>query len=452
VTTRSKAPRAVLLVLALGYVAMLAANYPGHLSFDSIVQLHEGRFQVRDTWAPAIFGWILGAFDKIAPGVMLYIAASGLLFFGSLASLMALRGAASWASVLVALFIVCSPLVLIYQAIVWKDVLFANCAVAGCICLAHAAKAWKRPGMRWPWLLAALLLLGLAGLVRQNGLIVALSGACALGWTARGRTWIPGVAWGVGGFVAVVVASQLMSAGVEPTAQSADEATTKGVRIVQRYDVVAAVARDPTIRLDAMQASNAAATAIIRRDAAKYYTAQRVDTLGLPSTVGEALRHIEPEAITADWHALVKARPDLYVHDRLGMFHWLVAPPILELCLPVFIGVDGPADKLKQLGIPKRLDAKDQALHDYAKLYYKTPFYWHVTYGALAALTALILLFRRDPADPPMAALMLGALGFAATFLIISLACDFRYLYLLDVAGMVGVFYLTLDFRVRRRS
>lgn len=444
------ASRAVLLVLALGFLAMLAVDLPGHLSYDSIVQLHEGRFQVRQTWAPAIFGTILGFFDGLLPGTALYVIASGLLFYGALAGLVALRPNTSFAAVPVAVAVVLSPLVLIYQGIVWKDVLFANCAVAGCVCLAHAARSWRRLAPRWAWLLAALLLLALAALVRQNGLAVAVLAAVALGWTARGRGWMSGLVWGLGGLLAVVAVSHFMSVAVEPTPQSADEATTKGVRIVQRYDVVGAAARDPAVELEAMTAANPTATAVIRTDAAKIYTAQRVDNLGLGSSIGQALRQIPPEAISADWKALILERPGLYLHQRLGVFHWLLAPPELERCLPVFIGVDGPADKLAQLRIAPRRSPADQKLHDYARLFYPTPLYSHLTYGALALFAALFLLVRRDPADAPIIALMLGALGFAASFLIISLACDFRYLYLLDLAGMTGLFYLALDPRLKR--
>ena len=49
------------------------------------------------------------------------------------------------------------------------------------------------------------------------------------------------------------------------------------------------------------------------------------------------------------------------------------------------------------------------------------------------------------------AAFMAGALAFAASFFVISIACDYRYLYLLDVAGITGVLYLAADPRLRRR-
>jgi hypothetical protein len=51
----------------------------------------------------------------------------------------------------------------------------------------------------------------------------------------------------------------------------------------------------------------------------------------------------------------------------------------------------------------------------------------------------------------PMIGLQLAAIGFAASFLVISIACDYRYLYFLDVAALTGLLYLSLDPAVWRR-
>jgi hypothetical protein len=45
-----------------------------------------------------------------------------------------------------------------------------------------------------------------------------------------------------------------------------------------------------------------------------------------------------------------------------------------------------------------------------------------------------------------------AALMFAGSFLVISLACDYRYLYFLDLSAITGVLYLALDPRLRRRA
>ena len=50
-----------------------------------------------------------------------------------------------------------------------------------------------------------------------------------------------------------------------------------------------------------------------------------------------------------------------------------------------------------------------------------------------------------EAADLAVIGLMLAALSFAASFFVISLACDYRYLYLLDLAALVGLVYWALD-------
>src|SRR6185437_656163 len=83
--------QAVRAVSVAGLLAMLGANLPGHLSYDSVAQLYEGHFHVRDTWGPALYAWVLGFFDRIIPGTALYVTVSGAILFGAMASLPDLR-------------------------------------------------------------------------------------------------------------------------------------------------------------------------------------------------------------------------------------------------------------------------------------------------------------------------------------------------------------------------
>ena len=57
---------------------------------------------------------------------------------------------------------------------------------------------------------------------------------------------------------------------------------------------------------------------------------------------------------------------------------------------------------------------------------------------------------RYGPADLAMAGLRGGSLAFAASFFVISIACDYRYLYLVDMAAVTGVLYLALDPAISR--
>src|SRR5258707_8994015 len=110
-------------VLAAGLLVMLGANLPGHLSYDSVAQLYEGHFHIRETWGPALYAWVLGFFDQFIPGTSLYVTVSGAIFFASLASLTDLRPRTRWIAAAVIALVCLTPQALIYQGIVWKDVM-----------------------------------------------------------------------------------------------------------------------------------------------------------------------------------------------------------------------------------------------------------------------------------------------------------------------------------------
>src|SRR5690606_14106361 len=118
-------------VVAAGFLVMLGANLPGHMSYDSAAQLHEGYLGVRQSRGPPVYAWLLALFDSLVRGTALYVVASGLLLSLSLVGLADFGERPSWLGVAVAALMLLTPQVLIYQAVVWKDVMCANAAVAG---------------------------------------------------------------------------------------------------------------------------------------------------------------------------------------------------------------------------------------------------------------------------------------------------------------------------------
>lgn len=442
--------------LALGWAAMLVANLPGHLTFDSLLELLEGRIRVRQSWAPAFYAWVLGVFDGVSQGTGLYVAASGLLLFAALASLAWLRGRVSrWAVVAAALFGL-SPLVLIYQAIVWKDVLFANASIAGMICLAWALARWEARGARLALLLGALVLLAAAALLRQNGVVVGALAAVALGWArfqarpaggfAERRRWREGLGWSAGGVIAVVMVSHAMNFATQPNGPpGSGDGMREGVRMLQSYDLFAAVTMDPDFRLAAVERAAPAAAATFRTLAPKYYSPERIDFADGQPQIAAAMRAAPPAALAADWRAFILQRPLVYLRARAEAFRWVFLTPKVERCVPVCLGVQGPKEVMENLGMSFRWSAQDERLLAYDRAFLHTPVYSHLAYALLALGVGVALLFRRDPADAAIVALMASALGFAASFFVISIACDYRYLYFLDLAAMAGVLYVAVD-------
>jgi hypothetical protein len=438
-------------VLAAGLATMLAWNLPGHLSVDSVLGLHEGRFGVRETWNPAIFGWLLGVGDRITPGAAAVVVLSGLLLFGGWLALAESRPRISWLGPVAALAALALPQVLIYPAIVWKDVYFADTAVAG---FGALALGLSRRGQRPPWLALAFaaVMFAAAALFRQNGLILAAPAALAIAWARAERGWARGLALAAGWLVAVAVLTFVLSAVARPQGPGApDDAGGRGVRLLASYDLAAASAMEPGRALPNIDRLRPQVGAYFRAHAREFYAPWRIDVMGDDPILGQGLQTLPDEVIEGDWLDLMAHEPALYLKARESAFRWVLATPDIDLCLPVHVGVEGPAPALGDLKMPSRKDRRDIRLYNYVTWFMDTPGLNHVTYAIVALLVGVALLVRREPADLVVAAMMAGALGFAASFFVISIACDYRYLYMLDIAAVTGVIYLAADPRLSRR-
>ncbi|MBS0359934.1 MAG: hypothetical protein JSR98_01030, partial [Proteobacteria bacterium] len=432
-------------VLAVGLLVMLGANLPGHLSYDSVAQLYEGHFHIRETWGPALYAWVLGFFDRFIPGTSLYVTVSGALFFGTLAALGDLRPRMSWLAPVMATLAALTPQLLVFQGIVWKDVMFANCAVAGFVMIAHAARVWDRPWRRWALLIAALVLMAAGDQVRQNGLIAGAFAALALGVIGSRGSVRRGAVWAVGALVAVILVGQAETVLSEPPKAPKDTALGTGIRIVQTYDILGAVALDPTYRTDVLDVANYDANKVLHQRAKLDYSGRRVDFLDRDLVIQDAMNSIPDKAFNEQWFELILKHPMLYLRIRWEDFRWVFAPPVIDWCLPIYVGVDAPAEKMAPLGLQHRYVQSDVMLANYSSWFLDTPVYSHVFYAAVSLVLAGLLLWRRGPGDIPLAALQLAGAAFAASFFIISIACDYRYLYFTDLAAIAGLIYAAVD-------
>ncbi|HEY2753602.1 hypothetical protein [Phenylobacterium sp.] len=432
-------------VLAVSLLMMLGRNLPGHLSYDSVAQLYEGRFHVRETWGPPLYAAILGFFDRFVPGTALYVTASAALFWTCLASMPDLRPRTSWLVVAVTAPLMLIPQVFIYQAIVWKDVAFANCAVAGLVCIAHAARVWPHRVRRWLLLIAAALFLAIGSQVRQNGIIAAGFAALALGWVAGQGRWLRSAAWALGGLLAVAVLGQTLTFFSIPPMSPPQHGVSVGLRIVQNYDLMGAAALDPSYRLDAIVATSPAEAALMRQRARLDYSGRRVDFIDRDEVMTDALWRIPDSAANKQWADLIVKHPGLYLRLRWEDFRWVFAPPVIDWCLPIYVGVDAPTEKMAPLKLEHRFEDSDARLNNYATWFLGTPIYEHGFYAAISLVVAALLFWRRQPQDVAIAALQLAGVAFAASFFIISIACDYRYLYFTDLAAIAGLIYVAVD-------
>lgn len=430
--------------MGLGLLLTLAANIPGQMSLDSVVVLTEARTGIRQTWAPAVSSWILKPFDGLVAGTGLYVTASAALLFVSLMSLTRLRPRSTWMAVGLGVLVVLTPQVLIYQGIVWRDVLFANLTIAGFVLLAHAAERW---GARPPIvpLAGALVCLALAALARQNGAVLVVAAAGVLAWTARAGGWRRSLAWGLGALVATGLLALGINRIATPPESVAKLRLNAASLILEHYDVVGAKAHHMRLRFKEIAKADPAAAALLEAKSQQVYSPARVDTLDLDETFRKTLWHVPDPAMNAQWRRIIVHYPAAYLLQRADVFRWTFLTPKLDQCLPVTVGVSGPDALVRDLNVQIGIDPQDQGLADYAKRFYGTPVFSHLTWALVAVGVIVLLLRRREAADWVFVALLGGTLAFVATFAVISVACDYRYLYLLDLAAMVGVLYAALD-------
>lgn len=445
IRSRFTAERVTQAILIIGFLLVVAANMPGHLSNDSIRQLHEARANVRETWAPVVYASILGLFDTVIPGTGLYVITSVFLLFATLWIILRSQARVSWLAPVVALALILSPSVMIYQGIVWKDVLFANLGVASFVLLGHIARVWGPGRLPWIAIIALVVSLAVAAQVRQNGIIAAVVAAIVLAWTFRGMGWRRAGAWGLGLLASVAIVSHGLAVVCTPKTSVVKGIENQGVRSILQYDLVGMAAHDRSITLTVLAAENPSAAQNILTYGVPLYAPERVDFLDLDPRVGKALWHVPLEVLARQWGSLLLSHPGAYLGHRWDVFDAVFMTPHIDSCLPLYVGVDGPPNNMADLKMTPGVDPVDQKLYNYGTLFLDTPAISHVAFAGLAVLVSIVLLIRRSPQDYAVLGLMVAGLGFAASFFLISIACDYRYLYFLDLAALSGLFYVAVD-------
>jgi hypothetical protein len=292
--------------------------------------------------------------------------------------------------------------------------------------------------------------LTLASLARQNGFIVAAAGALTLAFVDttmnRGERAPPSAVRFVMGSFLVLATIGLAGALATLEFRAHSDHQPDGARqwaTLQIYDLAAALRRDPQLQLPILHRMAPATEAFVRREVVSVFDPARIDPMYRLTRWTKTLD--QPTApLGAQWRQLILKTPALYLAWRAEAFWQVFATPRIRSCAAVLVGVDpGQPALLRAAGLTARETDKDDWDGDYASALLDTPVFSHIAYALLAL--ALLILAARDLArgvNPELAAtvgLLVGAFAFSASFFIISLACDYRYLYFLDVAAMASL-------------
>jgi len=293
-------------------------------------------------------------------------------------------------------------------------------------------------------------LLSVATLVRQNGGVVLPAAVIALGWIAWQQNSarrirmaaLYGLLAVIGSSAAVVGTHSALALRIP-----GDPSPAVQFRLLQFYDLIGALKTDPKLEFVYFADDDPALEQLMRTDGVALYSPQRNDTLASSARLQKAYFASPDETIPEEWHALIANHFGLYLRIRAEVFRWVVLTPNLQACRPVFSGIEGPAEQMNRLGLKKRFDARDAALGYYSQLFVGTPIFSHPVFALLATLLLVPLFARRTAPDIAIAFMLLSTFAFTASFFVISIACDYRYLYFLDLATLVAAFYVALDWR-----
>ncbi|MET4896407.1 hypothetical protein RN629_04420 [Sphingomonadaceae bacterium jetA1] len=401
--TRAHSHRLRIVVATLVLFGLsLAVFAPGFVQYDSVGQYAQALTGHYDDWHPPIMARLWSVFGHRGAWPMLALQLGGWwLGLGGIAAAIVDRRPRA-ALLILAIGLV--PPWLGWQATVVKDAQMAAAMVAATGLIAW----WRLRGRAVPrggWAGAALLLV-YAALVRVNA-VFAIAPLVALLVTPR---WPPRIG--------ITVALTLVTLGAAPTINHRLlAASPSGVARSQAlYDLSAIASRapeDPTLGLTAAEVATIRAKHCVK----PFFW----DPLGEPSRCGEALHRFEvmpPGNIYAMLVPAILHHPLVYAAHRQAHVnsswrfwvpaHWLNASP-----------PQGSEPNTLGLGQPGRVALAWQRMAgDWGDWPIMWPIAWIIVALAGAAATR---------GQGMAGALFVSALGLEASFLVISVASDFRY-------------------------
>jgi len=207
------------------------------------------------------------------------------------------------------------------------------------------------------------------------------------------------------------------------------DSASVGWRVLVHYDLVGILAHRGTLAPGLPVATEHALRGQIAN-----YSPYRVDA------IETGIRYwVVPNAVAARvWRDSILHNPQAYLQHRFGYFGALLGLRDMRLCAPAHTGVGGPVvihahpgDLVTELGLRSGPYPMSRPIQWLVSILVETPLYMHAAYAIVMAALAVLLAKRREFVLATLAVCSLGLLG---SYLLIGIACDFRYAYTLTVA------------------
>jgi hypothetical protein len=405
----------------------IAMHAPGQLSYDSVTQLYEASIGRSVSWNPpfmsALLNWLGGG--MVASSI--FVALNACASYGAFVIVIRSVPRMSIWGALFCSILVTNPVVFAYVGILWKDVLFGSWAV---LTFAMCVAAQRTPSRAARFVLVALvsILLGTGALIRQQGIFMApllLLAPLGITWTTwRGMHKVRALVVSVVLFVlAWAVAGHLVNRTI---IGNDDRAIAAAPAIMQTFDIAGMVVR---LSPQDAKATFPGLTGEDYEAIRQRYTPDRVDFLDIPTLKPDLLRAAGSASLTPVWLNGIREHPTAYVRHRISTILSLLDLHDINKCLPIQVGIEGPADYLRQLGLNGERSGRAQFL--YAKLHalFAFPVWQNWLYVLIMVTVTGIVAFKKSPVRLVNGFYLFGLWAFVGSFLPAAIACDFRYLY-----------------------
>lgn len=419
----------ILIVTFLLSIFFTWLNFPGHISWDSSIQLYEAKVSRSIDMHPPLMSMML----KILGGGL--IASTAFIFINYFSYfyliLLLLKKVRlsrfKIINILLVVFLIFNPVVMHYSAIVWKDVLQSTFILFTIFFFVNNEKDIYHPTIKN--LICLAFLLSLTALTKISGIVIFL--AYFLFFAIRLRKEIRFrilTLFTILFFIFVVSINQITKIEISPNEDKL--ASTAAPNFVLGYDIVGAIVFS-NIKSSSFPLSY---NEVEYRELLKNYSTESASLL-LSDTIYNRLAQMDLKSHIKIWSFYFFNYTSSYLHHKFSVFKNFIFPDDRLSCIPLYVGVSGSNQYLNELNIHDDNLERNKQIFKFYKFFLKTPLFYHISYFLICLSCFAYTYKNRNNSSASMSRfdinlviLMQIILTFIFYFFI-SLGCDFRYLY-----------------------
>lgn len=431
-TTRQVPPAPVRFVAgwALFFFCLtLLFYYPGSLSWDPTVQWYEARLAVVTSQHPPFMSFVWHWLDLVIQGPGLFLALELAVFWLATGLLFVHLQAPKRLVIVGDVFLAANPFLMAHSALVIKDVIGGNLALAAFAVLI----GYPRYKIRSIAIALSFALLALAGLMRYQLWVLTVPALASI-FVFDAAAGKPAKSERVRQTAIALVALLVPIVAAEPAMRATFDLRPSyldvGLRQAMIYDIAAVLAKSPDVSLSTFSDLGIDVEALRARAAAEY-TPYSVASLMKPGGVIDMMEPVSGPNIRKQWTDLIAQVPgDLLVHRVTAFLHLLGIGDVYA-CWPLdTVGFLGrPVDKWQALNGASLKEAYATHLLGAPLFPAGTFLFRPITYLVLSVGLFTFWLCKKDTSAIFSCGMIAGAWIYWLTFAPMPLSCDVRYSY-----------------------